>query len=282
MDVKKIKLMKNCFFLLFFLSYFSVFAQDPVQNQQIKEAQEREEQERIKESLREEKTADSREIEEANRKRDSTNITVTVIDSLYREDQFYIGLTYNLLRNNPKGVSQNSFSSGLHLGFLRDMPLNKRRNLAIAVGLGYSMNDFRQNIKITEVAGNPNYEVIDEDEVNFDKNKFALHFVELPIEFRWRTSTLQTHRFWRVYTGFKFSYLFLNKSKYTDGNGTIKIFNNSDFNSLQYGAYISAGYNTWNLYAYYGLNTLFKSEAKIDGKSIDMNSINIGLIFYIL
>jgi hypothetical protein len=274
--------MKKHFFLFFFFAFVSAFAQDPVKNQQIKEAQEREEQERIKESLREEKPADAREIEEAKRKRDSTNITVTVIDSLYREDQFYIGLTYNLLQNNPDNVSQNSFSSGLHVGFLRDIPLNKRRNIAIAVGLGYSMNDFRQNIKISKIDGNPTYEVIDEDEVNFDKNKFALHFVDLPIEFRWRTSTMQTHRFWRVYTGLKFSYLLLNKSKYVDGNETIRIFNNKDFNQFQYGAYISAGYNTWNLHAYYGLNSLFKSDAQINGKAIEMNTVNIGLIFYIL
>lgn len=274
--------MKKHFLLLFFFAFVGAFAQDPVKNQQIKEAQEREERERIKESLREEKQADVRELEEAKRKRDSTNITVTVMDSLYREDQFYIGLTYNLLQKRPDGVSQNSFSSGLHIGFLRDMPLNKRRNVAIAVGLGYSMNDFRQNIKITKVDGNPNYEVIDEDEINFDKNKFALHFVDLPIEFRWRTSTMQSHRFWRVYTGVKFSYLFLNKSKYVDGNETVKIYNNKDFNKFQYGAYLSFGYNTWNFHAYYGLNSLLKSEAKIDGKSIDMNTVNIGLMFYIL
>lgn len=274
--------MKKHFLLLFFFAFVAAFAQDPVKNQQIKEAQEREERERIKESLREEKQADVRELEEAKRKRDSTNITVTVMDSLYREDQFYIGLTYNLLQKRPDGVSQNSFSSGLHIGFLRDMPLNKRRNVAIAVGLGYSMNDFRQNIKITKADGNPNYEVIDEDEINFDKNKFALHFVDLPIEFRWRTSTMQSHRFWRVYTGVKFSYLFLNKSKYVDGNETVKIYDNKDFNKFQYGAYLSFGYNTWNFHAYYGLNSLLKSEAKIDGKSIDMNTVNIGLMFYIL
>lgn len=274
--------MKKYFSILIFLISLSAFAQDPVKNQQIKEAQEREEQQRIKEALREEKATDIREVEEANRKKDSVKATVSVIDSLYREDQFYIGLTYDILQKRPDGVSQNSFSSGFHVGFLRDMPLNKRRNVAIAIGLGYSLNDYRQNIKITEVGGVPNYEVIDENEVDFDKNKFALHYVDLPIEFRWRTSTIQSHRFWRIYTGFKLSYLVLNKSKYVDGNEKVRIFNNDDFNKFQYGAYISFGYNTWNFHAYYGLNSLFKSDAKIDGKSIDMNTLNIGLMFYIL
>lgn len=275
--------MKKYFSLFIFFVFLNSYAQDPVINQQIKEAQEKEEQERIKEALREEKTADIREIEEAKRKKDSVkSTTVSVVDSLYREDQFYIGLTYNILQKRPDGVTQNSFSSGLRFGFLRDMPINKRRNFAIAAGLGYSLNDYRQNIKIDEVAGNPTYEVINEADVNFDKNKFALHFVELPIEVRWRTSTIQSHRFWRIYTGFKFSYLFLNKSKYVDGSEKIRIFNNDDFNKFQYGTYISVGYNTWNFHAYYGLNSLFKSDAKIEGKSIDMSTLNIGLIFYIL
>ena len=107
--------MKKYFQFFFLFAFFTAFAQDPVKSQQIKEAQEREEQERIKESLREEKPGDIQELEEAKRKRDSTNTTITVIDSLYREDQFYIGLTYNLLQKRPKGVSQNSFSSGLSL-----------------------------------------------------------------------------------------------------------------------------------------------------------------------
>jgi len=270
--------MKKFLTLLLFFTFYATYAQDPVTNQQIKEAQEREEQERIKESLEDQKTVDQQEIEDAKRKRDSTRVTVTVVDSLYREDQFYIGLTYNLLQNRPKGLSQNSFSSGLHIGFLRDIPLNKRRNHAIAIGVGYSMNDFRQNLKITKGDTNFSYE-LDND---FDKNKFALHYIDLPIEFRWRTSTIQSHRFWRVYTGVKLSYLFLNKSKFTGPEETLKYFGNDDFNKFQYGAYISFGYNTWNFHAYYGLNSLLKPEAKLDGKSIDLNTLNIGLMFYIL
>ena len=41
-----------------------------------------------------------------------------VIDSLYREDQFYLGITYNLLNNKPNEVKQNGFSSGFNFGFI--------------------------------------------------------------------------------------------------------------------------------------------------------------------
>jgi hypothetical protein len=40
------------------------------------------------------------------------------IDSLYREDQFYFGFTYNTLQEKPSGLSQKKFSVGLSAGFL--------------------------------------------------------------------------------------------------------------------------------------------------------------------
>ncbi|MBA2629345.1 MAG: PorT family protein, partial [Rickettsiaceae bacterium] len=46
-------------------------------------------------------------------------ISRTEIDSLYREDQFYVGVTYNILVNTPENVNNEGFSGGFHLGFLR-------------------------------------------------------------------------------------------------------------------------------------------------------------------
>ena len=42
---------------------------------------------------------------------------VIKIDSLYREDQFYFSVTYNLLVQGPDGLKQDKFSAGLSGGF---------------------------------------------------------------------------------------------------------------------------------------------------------------------
>lgn len=202
------------------------------------------------------------------------------IDSLYREDQFYFSISLNTLQNKPKGLSQDKFSSGFSLGFLRDFPVNKKRTFAIAPGLGIAYNNYHQNLKITEVNQVPVYAIIDSN-VDYDKNRFSQLLAELPIELRWRTSTFESHKFWRIYAGFKMGYLLYDKSVYQDANGKIVVNNNKDFNKFQYGTYISAGYNSINFYAYYGLNSLFQS-AKTTTESIDMNSINFGIMFYIL
>ena len=206
-------------------------------------------------------------------------IDFDAVDSLYREDQFYFGLTYNKLQKIPEGLSQNKFSTGFSLGFLRDMPINKARTWSIALGLGYSLDNYNDNLFIDNSGSELLY--FTNSNVIFDKNKLSLHYVDLPLEVRWRNSTPESHKFWRVYTGFKVRYLFYDQYKFSGSEGTIKITSNPDLNKIQYGTYVAMGWNTWNFYAYYGLNPLFKS-AKIDGKSINMNSLNLGLMFYIL
>jgi hypothetical protein len=203
------------------------------------------------------------------------------IDSLYREDQFYAGINYNSLLNKPADLSQDKISFGFSAGFLRDMPVNKSRTVAIASGVGFSFNNYIQNMAITGSNNNPIYGVIASN-VNYNKNRFEQLRVEVPIEFRWRASTPEVYKFWRIYGGFKLSYLLLDKSVYEDDQTKIIINNNKDFNDFLYGAYISAGYNTINLYAYYGLNSIFKSSAKVNNEAIQMNTLSIGVMFYIL
>lgn len=201
------------------------------------------------------------------------------IDSLYREDQFYFGTTYNIFSQKPSGVSQNSFSAGLSGGFLRDFPMNKNRTFAIAPGLGFSFTNYKQNLVISEVGNTRNYNLIDSEAV-LDKNKLALYAIDVPIEFRWRTSTFESHKFWRIYTGLKASYVFYSRSRYIASDGDYKVVNNPDINKFQYGIYGAIGYNTWNLYAYYGLSDLFKNN--LLGSDRNLKTLNIGLMFYIL
>ena len=205
------------------------------------------------------------------------------VDSLYKEDQFYVGMTYNLLINMPSGVAQSGFSSGFHLGFTKDMPINTNRNIAIGLGIGYSANSFNQNVLVNkDNSGNFTYTILDDGVVSYSKNKFSTHLIEVPIQFRWRTSTANDYKFWRIYTGFKLGYVIAHTTKFNGELGDFKFNDNSHFNDFQYGLTFSLGYNTWNAYFYYALNPIFSSDAKLNDNSIDMKAVRIGLIFYIL
>lgn len=207
---------------------------------------------------------------------------ILVPDPHYREDQFYAGISYVLVQAKPAGYSQYSVPVNMNFGLLRDIPVNKRRNYAIALGVGYSYTNLKHSVVTQQTDGANYYSII--SQAAFDKNKLVLHYLDFPLELRWRTSNDTDHRFWRVYTGFKLSYLFYNKSEYKpDGNTTVKITNDPNMNRIMTGMYISAGYNTWNFYAYYGFNTIYKGAAIQDNNDkLKLRPVSFGLMFYIL
>ncbi|TDN95221.1 outer membrane protein with beta-barrel domain [Salegentibacter sp. 24] len=204
-----------------------------------------------------------------------------VIDSLYREDQFYIGFTFNLISKKPEFISQSGFSGGIHLGFTRDFPLNERRNIALGAGLGWSWNSYSQNLFIGEdESGETIFRSLTND-LDYSTNRFSTQLIEVPIEFRWRTSTAETYKFWRIYAGLKFGYIYNFRSNFVQPENQVIQTDVPELDPFRYGATFTFGYNTFNFHIYYSLNSLFP-EAKINGEIIDISVFRVGLMFYIL
>ncbi|WP_438962934.1 outer membrane beta-barrel protein [Nonlabens sp.] len=210
------------------------------------------------------------------------NAIPTVVDSLYREDQFYIGLSFNLVNNGPSGFSQNGFSGGLHLGFIRDMPINKRRNKAIGIGLGISTNSYNSNLFIGEDSdGTSIYSILD-GSVVYDSNRLNTNHIEMPIQYRWRTSTASNTNFWRIYTGVKLSYIYYYRARFEQVNNTVIQTDIPELNRLRYAATLTLGNGSFNAFVHYNLNTLFNKDAQINGEAIHFQPIKFGIEFYLL
>jgi len=197
----------------------------------------------------------------------------------YLEDQIYFGLSVITLTNVTDSIAQSGFSNNFGLGFIKDMPVNQKGSLAFGVGLGYGRSTYFQNIKITEQDNITQYTIAG-DEVK--KNKFSLHSLDIPLEIRFRTSTIDKYKFWRIYAGGKISYVFASNSKFKENGETIKIRKLTDINNLQYGLTLAVGYGTWNFNFYYGLSDLFSNANLNTVTPIEIRDFKIGLIFYIL
>ncbi|WP_373057699.1 porin family protein [Zunongwangia sp. H14] len=204
-----------------------------------------------------------------------------VVDSLYREDQFYVGFTFNLLTNKPDEISQSGFSGGFQAGFTRDFPLNKRRNVAIGAGLGWAINSYGQNLFIgEEESGESIFRALDED-ISYDTNRFTTQAVEAPLEFRWRTSTATTYRFWRIYTGVRLGYIYHFRSNFVQNNNQVKQTEVPELERFRLGATFTFGYNTFNFHFYYSLNPFF-ADASLQDQNVGLSTLKMGLMFYIL
>lgn len=205
----------------------------------------------------------------------------TVLDSLYREDQFYIGFSFDLLLNKPSTISQSAFSGGLHLGFMRDFSLNKKRNTGLAAGIGWSIDTYGQNLFIGEAESGETIFRSLNSSIDYSTNRFSTQTVELPVEFRWRTSTSETYKFWRIYTGLKLGYVYYFRSNFVQPDNQVLQTKVPEFDRMRLGATFTFGYNTFNFQFYYSLNSLFK-DGKVDGEPLGMSPFKIGLMFYVL
>lgn len=203
-------------------------------------------------------------------------------DLRYREDQFYFGITYNILLDTPGGINSRGLSGGVQGGFVRDMPINERRNISLAVGLGVAYDQFGENLFIGEDSdGNSIFRVLDGD-VNFTQNRFGMAMVEVPLEFRWRTSTPTEYRFWRIYAGARIGYAYWYKSTFKQPGNNVNQTKISEFDPIRIAATISFGYNTFNFFASYSINPFFKDANTDEGEKVDLRTLKVGLMFYIL
>ncbi len=210
------------------------------------------------------------------------NTELIVVDSLYREDQFYFGFTFNLMNDLPSNVNQSGFSGGLHLGIIRDMPINERRNWAIGAGLGWSINTYSADLFIGEDENDTTiFQSLKSADIGYDSNRFTTYLVEAPIEIRWRTSAASTYTFWRVYAGIKFGYIYYFKSNFKQPGNEVVQTKVDELNRFRMGLTLSAGFNKVNFYCYYGLNPFFDGKMP-NGEDVGVKTVKIGLIFYIL
>ena len=196
------------------------------------------------------------------------------LDSLFREDQFYFSVAYNAIQNKPSGYGQYSFSPVFSVGFLRDMPLTKNRKLAVALGAGYRYANTKHSLSLDE---NQTIEILQ----GFNKNTLNTHAIEFPFELRWRNALPNDHKFFRTHLGFKVSYQFYNTATTETDTYSINVKNTKSTDRVQYAPYFCIGYNTFNLYASYSLNSVYKDQF-IGSEPIEVNELQIGLMFYIL
>ena len=195
----------------------------------------------------------------------------------YREDQFFIGSTYFIQTEKIDEFKQNGFSGNFQVGFVRDLPLNKNSTKALGIGFGYERNYFTSNIQPVEQNDRIDYRIIVSRFLE-SKNKITFSSISLPIEYRWRKSSIDKYKFWRIYSGFKIKKNFSLKSNPSYGSDTVI----KDFNDWTSSIYINAGYNTWNISLEYDLNPIIEDKKTINGDKLNISFLRLGLIFYFL
>ena len=196
---------------------------------------------------------------------------------IYREDQIYFGSSYFIQSESITDFKQNGFSGNFQFGFIRDFPINNSSTRAIGVGLGYERNFFTSNIQPVKENNEINYNIVVSKFLE-SKNKMSYSSIVIPLEYRWRKSSIDKFKFWRIYSGFKLKKNFPLYSNPSYGS-ELKI---DEINDWTTSIYLNAGYNTWNISLEYDLIPLIKNKQTVQGELLNISFFRLGLIFYIL
>lgn len=174
--------------------------------------------------------------------------------------------------NQPNNITTQPLSSfGFSFTWGKDNKFGKS-DFSYYFGLGYSYQKTASNLNLRlplNADAHPSDFKMLPMTSDYDFNKIKTRTIEVPLEFRYRTSTKTP---FRVYVGGKVSYVFYSSYESQIGDEIYKRKRLEELNPLQYGLTLRIGAGLINGFVYYGLNDVFKTSS-----SAEMNQLSIGI-----
>ncbi len=185
----------------------------------------------------------------------------------------FLDFGFNTLNNRPEQLNTKFFPSRVaNIYYQYPIDLGKNSGITFNPGIGLGMdklafksdsmlvNNPDLGINSSKLAG---IEEIYGDDISIDVNTTAINYVDIPLEFRYHLNKDNYNKGFRFALGGKVGFLYNahTKVEFTDPAGlTKKIKTRQDFglSPIRYGVYTRVGLPGFNLWAYYGLNKVFK------------------------
>ena len=178
------------------------------------------------------------------------------VSDRYFEDQLYLRLTYNMIVVKQSSQIKNEPTYGVGFGIMKDVPMNKQRNFGMGIGLGYAYQRYRTNVFSKK---------------HLTIEQIGFHELQLPIQLRWRTSTPDKYKFWRVYTGVQCTYLL---------GSNLGASVQKAVNPFQISGVLTLGHGFFNVHLRYDFLSLFKKDAYTSSKYLNAHFFQIGFSLF--
>jgi|GEM_PF-902829 len=213
---------------------------------------------------------------------------------MHPADRFMVSLFTDIWQDVPDAMDLKTIQRGISIKAMQDMPIG-RTNFSLAAGLGFtSHNLYSDHIYMYNAFEEKHdfYSIV----TDYDKNKISLNYLDVPVQFRFRSRGLQ--RTFRLYAGMKAGYLVNAHTKYAgkayfpqpggiqffpaNDDGTFPVERSTKFkeheleNLSSYRIALTAmlGYHRVNLHFSYMLTDIFEGNS-----AEDMLPVSLGLTF---
>ncbi|MBU0766077.1 MAG: PorT family protein [Bacteroidetes bacterium] len=199
------------------------------------------------------------------------------------KDQVLVNINWDYWNNTPDNIKINPLSAGFNAAVLVQL-LGQHTLLAVASGIGFGTINMRSNAyPVADTIGNT-YFVTIPDGYEYSSNKISVSYIDVPLEFRYRTVPDYRGRSWKVNMGFKAGLMIQNHQKYdgddyrSPGNaGRVKFkqYRIENIAMYRYGPYVRLGFDKVGLSVFYSFAPIFMKDK---GPQIIPVTISISVI----
>ncbi len=186
----------------------------------------------------------------------------------------------NWFHGEPGGFKTKWFSFGWGLQFMYDWPINGSA-VSVAIGGGFSFSYVFHNATLTDTGGYTYFDVEEDFGQEVKRSRLTLGYFEIPFELRFRTKPTRKNDQFKFAAGFKFGVRLgatAKQKREVNGTGGTKKFTEKgfgDISQIRYGPTFRFGFSSYNIFAFYDMNSLFKKDR---GPST-FNAFSIGIQF---
>lgn len=180
-----------------------------------------------------------------------------------------VDIGVNSWANAPTDISLNTFQSKtFNITYYYDLPLgNNGFTFTPGIGLGLERYGIENDYTFTATLDGTNTRSVQAEELrnitsnpnSFGKSKLGMHYLDIPLEFRFYKSKNQYNRGFRAALGFKTGLLYSSFVKYeyedrANDQRTVKDRQNLGLNLLRYGIQARVGFGGFSFFGFYELS----------------------------
>jgi hypothetical protein len=193
---------------------------------------------------------------------------------LRKYDRLIIDLVYNDWMGDRKIFQSPWNSLGYNVSLMFDKVISSQNTFSIGYGLTFSHYNNKTDKDFVRDYSEGSTLLVDFDEnTDFVRNKFTANYIELPVEFRFRTKGRKHFKF---LIGGKIGYQLNSFTQQVISNDGARLnsrnYSFPDINPLRYGATVRFGLRNYAVFAAYHFSPLFR-----DVESVHLNPISVGL-----
>ncbi len=208
-------------------------------------------------------------------------------ERMHPNDRFMVTLFTDLWQDLPGDMDLKSIQRGINISAFQDMPLG-RTNFSLAAGLGFTAHNLYSDHRYLYHPGEEKFDFFPIDDANkYNKNKLSLNYLDIPVQFRYRTRELP--RTFRVYAGMKAGWLINAHTKFEGkahyhitfdeneaespvASRTVKIKEHrlKNISSYRIGLTGTIGYGSVNLHVYYPLTDIFTGNSAESARPLSL------------